>query len=72
MTEKKALKIILGISIVGILFSGTLSYKEVVLEGCTVGCGQSGLILGLPACVYGLVMYSVVVVITLLGSRGKK
>ena len=72
MTKDKALKIILIISVVGILFSGTLSYQEVIVKGCTVGCGQAGLILGLPACVYGLIMYSVVFVVALLGYKSKK
>ena len=64
MTGKTALKIILVISIVGLLFSGFLSYRELVGGDCNLGfvsCGtKTGLILGLPACVYGFFMYLVV------------
>jgi uncharacterized membrane protein len=70
MSKSLALKIILVIAIIGVLFSGYLSYGELTrgacpLEGCT------GHIFGLPVCVYGLVMYIAVLIVSLLGLRAK-
>jgi uncharacterized membrane protein len=54
------------ISIAGILFSGFLSYKELFKKSCPLGsCGQK--IAGIPVCVYGLIMYLIIFVISLLG-----
>lgn len=79
MREKTALKIVLIISIAGLLFSGYLSYMEIFRGGCSdaiVKCsvGDKPVVdLGtLPACVYGLIMYFVIFTVTLLGIKGKK
>ncbi|MFA6392146.1 MAG: hypothetical protein WCW66_05400 [Patescibacteria group bacterium] len=79
MTAKTALKTVLIISIAGLLFSGYLSYMEIFRGGCTdaiVKCsvGDKPVVdLGtLPACVYGLIMYMIIFVVTLLGLKGKK
>ncbi len=69
MTKNKVLKIILGISIVGILFSGYLSYGELFRGVCPLGGCSS--VLGFPACVYGLMMYLVIFVFTIFGLRSK-
>jgi len=70
MSKDLALKIILGISIAGILFSGYLSYGELLGQTCpTGGCSTLG---GVPVCVYGFVMYALVFVISLLGIKAKK
>jgi len=70
MNKGLALKVILWISVGGMLFSGFLSYGEVIRKSCPVG-GCSSLF-GVPVCVYGFVMYSAVFVISLLGLRSKK
>ena len=79
MTAKTALKVVLIISIAGLLFSGYLSYMEIFRGGCAdavIKCsvGDKPVVdLGtLPACVYGLVMYLVIFTVTLLGLKGKK
>lgn len=76
MTGKTALKIILVISIVGLLFSGFLSYRELFSGECDLGlvsCGtKTGSVIGLPACVYGFFMYFVVFIVSFLGLRSKK
>ncbi|MFA6525673.1 MAG: hypothetical protein WCT33_05410 [Patescibacteria group bacterium] len=79
MTAKNALKVVLIISIAGLLFSGYLSYMEIFRGGCTdaiVKCsvGDKPVVdLGtLPACVYGLIMYMIIFIVTLLGIKGKK
>lgn len=55
---RRVLWIIFGVSLVGVAFSGGLSYRE--LSGQAAACpavAVPGTIFGLPACVYGLVMY---------------
>lgn len=72
MPMKRALQIVLAISIVGVLFSGTLVYREVCSAG-TGGCmagGGPGTILGLPVCVYGLVMYLLLTAVASFGLAG--
>jgi hypothetical protein len=77
MSQKTALTVIFIIAICGVLFSGYLSYYELFVPG---GCGEAVVSCGvkpftiadLPACVYGLIMYSIVLVISALALFGKK
>lgn len=69
MKKELSLKIIVWISIAGMLFSGYLSYTELFKGACPLG-GCSN-ILGIPACVYGFVMYLIVLIISILGLKGK-
>jgi hypothetical protein len=65
MSMKLALRWIFAISIVGVAFSGTLTYRE-LFAGTAAACpspGAPGTIFGYPACVYGLVMYVVIAAI---------
>jgi len=66
---KRALYIILGISLFGIAFSGTLAYREVFGHAAVVcpSPGRAGTVLGYPACVYGLFMYMVIAGTALIG-----
>ena len=59
---KRALQIILGISLFGVAFSGALSYREVFGQTAAVcpSPGAAGTVLGYPACVYGFFMYLIV------------
>jgi hypothetical protein len=71
MSMKRALQIILLISLIGIAFSGTLTYRELCGAaggGCSATSG--GTLWGLPVCVYGLGMYLVVGVVAALGLAG--
>ncbi len=58
MTMRRALWDIHAVSVVGIAFSGTLSYRELCLAE-TGGCAAApaGGLFGVPVCVYGLLMY---------------
>lgn len=59
---KRALQWIFAISLAGIAFSGTLTYRE-FFTGTALSCpspGAPGTIFGYPACVYGLLMYIVI------------
>ena len=59
---KRALQIILGISLFGVAFSGVLSYREIFGHTAAVcpSPGAPGTVLGYPACVYGFFMYLIV------------
>jgi len=70
MNKQTALKIITGMSILGMLFSGYLSYGELTAGTCPIGGGCSAII-GIPTCVYGFVMYLIVLIIALLGLKAK-
>jgi len=70
MTKKLALKIILIISIAGLLFSGYLSYGELIQNSCPVG--GCSFVLGAPACVYGFAMYLIVFIISFIGLKSKE
>lgn len=72
MKAKNALKWICGIALVGLLFSGYLSYKE-LFGGCSAGCPTIAVntVFGYPACVYGFVMYAIVLLISGLGLSNK-
>jgi uncharacterized membrane protein len=69
MNQRTSLKIILVIAIAGILFSGYLSFNELFKGICPLGCTS---VFNLPACVYGLIMYLIVFIISLLGLNSKK
>ncbi|MCX6746996.1 MAG: hypothetical protein NTU63_02575 [Candidatus Pacearchaeota archaeon] len=71
MKTKTALKIILIISILGVLFSGFLSYFELFAGTCPIG-GRCTLFLNLPACLYGLVMYFIILFISIFGITHKE
>lgn len=73
MNVKLAIKIIFVISLVGFIFSGTLSYLE--LFGGAKSCpapGAAGTILGYPACVYGFFMYLLMLIVSTLALFGNK
>jgi hypothetical protein len=59
---KRALRIILAISLFGVAFSGVLSYREVFGQTAAVcpSPGAAGTVFGYPACVYGFFMYVIV------------
>jgi uncharacterized membrane protein len=59
---KRALQIILGISLFGVAFSGVLTYQEIFGQTAAVcpAPGAAGTVFGYPACVYGFFMYLIV------------
>ena len=69
MSMKRALQVVFTISLIGAAFSGTLTYRE--LTGATAQVcpspGAPGTIFGYPACVYGLVMYAILAIVSGLG-----
>jgi len=71
MRKRVALWIIFGISILGMLFSGYLSYGELFQQACSLGTCDAK-VFSLPSCVYGFVMYLAVFVISILGLKNKE
>ncbi|HEU5358015.1 MAG TPA: hypothetical protein VFU45_02755 [Gemmatimonadales bacterium] len=74
MSAKVSLRIALVISIAGAAFSGVLTWRELVSRvagGCSA-VGAPGTIFGYPPCVYGLVMYLLLMVVTALGLRSSE
>jgi hypothetical protein len=74
MTMRRALLAILVVSVIGVGFSGTLTYRELCSTtggGCT-NVGAPGTLLGYPPCVYGLIMYLLLVAIAAFGLRAEK
>lgn len=62
---RHAMWVVFLVSLAGIGFSGVLSYREIF--GSAASCpspGAPGTILGYPACVYGLVMYVVLALVS--------
>ena len=75
METRTALISILVISAIGLLFSGFLSYGEVFKGVCTsseLGMGTCTVFAGIPACVYGFVMYLIVFIISWIGLKSIK
>lgn len=70
MSKNLSLKIILGIAIAGMLFSGYLSYGELIQKACPIG--GCSIMFGLPVCVYGFIMYLAVLIVSLLGIKAKE
>ncbi|HMA24573.1 MAG TPA: hypothetical protein VKP00_11275 [Gemmatimonadaceae bacterium] len=72
MSMKRALQWIFAISLVGVAFSGTLTWQEMFAK-TIAACpspGAPGTVFGYPACVYGLVMYIVIASISGAGLWG--
>ena len=64
-----ALWLILLVSLIGVAFSGTLSYRE--LRGSPASCAASSVaFLGAPSCVYGLLMFVFIAAMAAWGLLG--
>ena len=75
MRKESALKIICWIAVLGMAFSGYLSYTELFAGFCgaaQLGMGSCTAVGGIPACVYGFVMYAIVLIIGVLGLKSGK
>lgn len=75
MTERTALKIVFGLSLLGVAFSGTLSYLELfcnVPTSCPAIAPEGTPLLGYPACVYGFGMFVILAIISGLGLFARK
>lgn len=70
MKRKTTLIIVLVLAVAGMIFSGYLSYYTLWGPGCThaiVSCGTKPIkILGLPQCIYGFFMYTIVALLAII------
>lgn len=69
MKPKYALIFISILSLLGVLFAGYLSYSEIFMERCLIG--SCTVVSGIPACVYGMIMFLIILVIAISGLRYK-
>ncbi len=72
MTARRALQAILTVAVIGVVFSGVLTYRE--LFGAVGRCpspGAPGTVFGYPACVYGFFMYLLITGLAVAGLRAK-
>lgn len=71
---KRALQIILAISLFGASFSGFLTYQEVFARSAAAcpSVGAPGTVFGYPACVYGFFMYATIAVVALMGLASER
>ena len=69
MTTRRALQVVFAISLVGVGFSGVLTYGEFFGPGATQcpAPGAPGTVLGYPACVYGFFMYLTIAIVSAVG-----
>ena len=74
MKKQTALKALFWVSLAGALFSGYLSYTEIFQQVCGLGAlgTCSTTVFSVPSCVYGLVMYLIGLVISILGIKSNK
>lgn len=73
MNQKTSLAILFVLSLLGSIFSGTLSYVE--LFGSFASCpavGAPGTIFGYPACVYGFGMFVLLTIVSAYGLWGSR
>ncbi len=70
MKKITALRIIFAFALAGTLFSGYFSYSEVIMKVCPVGWCAS--LFGISVCIYGLVMYAVILAASLIALLLKK
>lgn len=65
---KRALQLILVFALAGLVFSGTLTYREVFASTATCrSAGTPGTIFGFPTCVYGFFMYLAITITAIVG-----
>ena len=70
MEKEGALRIIFWISLVGVLFSGYMSYMEIFNGMCGLGtCRVDIQIAYIPACIYGLFMYLAIMIVACCGLK---
>jgi uncharacterized membrane protein len=67
MESRKYLKTIFIISLIGVLFSGYLSYIEFTTKTCSLGGCTS--LFGMPACVFGFAFYFIIMIISFAGMK---
>jgi uncharacterized membrane protein len=71
MEKKTALKYVSIISFIGVLFSGYLSFGTVISGVCPLN-GECPFFLGYPACYFGLAMFLMILIASLMSFLPKQ
>ncbi len=71
MEKETALKAVSIISLIGVLFSGYLSFGTLLAGTCPLN-GECPFFLGYPACNYGLVMFLIILIASLMPFKPKQ
>ena len=71
MSMRRALQVVFAIGLMGMAFSGALTLREytTAAEGGCTALGRPGTLFGYPPCVYGLVMYTIIAIVSGLGLK---
>lgn len=75
MSMQRSLQVVLVVALLGLAFSGYLSYFELFVPSEPAMCtpvGAPGTVLGYPPCIYGFFMYLAIVIIVVLGLRSRR
>lgn len=67
MDKQLILKIIFIVSLIGVLFSGYMTMGEMLLGACPAG--GCNMLLGVPVCLYGFIMYLILLILSILGLK---
>jgi uncharacterized membrane protein len=70
MEKATAIKAVSVISLIGVLFSGFLSFGTLLVGACPLN-GECPFFLGYPACDYGLIMFLIILIASLMPSKAK-
>lgn len=69
MDKALALKVIAVVSFIGLVFAAYMTYYEMTYTACPAsGCST---VLGIPACIHGLVMYLIIFVLSMCAVCGE-
>jgi len=72
MTARRALQAVLTVAVIGLVFSGVLTYREIFAGAARCPSpGAPGTVFGYPACVYGFFMYLLITGLAVAGLRAK-
>jgi uncharacterized membrane protein len=71
MERTKYLRIMFVLAVMGFLFSGYLTFSRLLLQTCPLN-EPCAIFLGLPTCVYGFVMFTLMLIFSAIGAFHKK
>ncbi len=71
MEQAKALKVMFALAVMGFLFSGYLTFSRLIMQTCPLN-EPCAIFLGLPTCIYGFVMFSLMLIFSGAGAFLKK
>jgi len=70
MGKRSAIITILIVSILGVLFSGYLTYLELFKKICAFGYCVT--VNGIPTCLYGFILFFIILIASILGLASRR